>query len=488
MPPTAQSPPRFVFGILFLLGLVGTGVFGYVQIWLPLRANLFYAETTCVVLDKRLAEQNGEGGKSYRPEIHIEYAVEGVKQRVRTYDATGDWSDARAAQQRTLEQFQVGGQYPCWFDPAKPDRAVLTRRFTWGCLIVLIPMLFMGIGAVGWMRKLPLAPPLKPVELSATERRMGCWLLGVFFGGFLAAAAVSAVLIFTFGGFGQPFWLLALMFFGPFLVFIGLLSLVATKFLARHRRTLPSPEKAATRKPDAVPADDLPPVAYPAEWPTVPTLDPTPPPGRWLRYRLMTNTRPGVLLAAMSGAALFWNGIVSVFLFQMIEGHRQGQPNWIMTVFLVPFVLFGLVLIGVVSKAAFQFATSLLVGRIGVEIADYSLRPGRAYAFLVEQSGTFRLGRVSLVLTCTESATYTAGTSTRTETKEVRKHEVAQAEAMPLEGLRGTLTVPGDAMHSFESDHNKITWTLRVKGRVGLLPYVSEYPVLVLPASEGVSS
>jgi hypothetical protein len=60
---------------------------------------------------------------------------------------------------------------------------------------------------------------------------------------------------------------------------------------------------------------------------------------------------------------------------------------------------------------------------------------------------------------------------------------------MPSDGLRGTLTVPPDAMHSFESPHNKITWTLRVKGRVGgVLPYQREYPVIVLPAPEGVSS
>ena len=53
----------------------------------------------------------------------------------------------------------------------------------------------------------------------------------------------------------------------------------------------------------------------------------------------------------------------------------------------------------------------------------------------------------------------------------------------------GSGAVPGQAMHSFAAAHNKIAWTLRLKGRVGgILPYESEYPVLVLPAEEGVSA
>ena len=485
MPRATPRMPGCFSLIFFLLGLVLTAVFGYFMIWLPLRANLFFTETTCVVLDKRLAEQDGEDGKTYRPEIHIEYVVNGVPQRTWTYDAAGVFTNEHAAHVRTLGQFQVGQRYPCWFDPGKPDRAVLTRRFSWWGLMVLIPVAFMVFGAIGLMSKRPPEPNPQSPGLSAGEKRLAWWMFGVFFGGFLVAAAVSASLMFAFAGVGKPFWLFALMFFGPFLVYVGLLVLIGVKFLGRIRRAMPSPEKAAVRMLDALPVDDSPTGAESSGWPTVPPLDPIPTPGRWLRYRLVSNTSPGCTLGILLGVALFWNGIVSVFLVQMIEGHRVGQPNWILTVFLIPFVLIGMVLIGVVLAAGLQLVTSLLVGAVRVEIADHSMRPGRTYEFVVEQSGRFRLGRVSLVLACTESATYTQGTDTRTETNDVSKEEVAQAEAMPREGLRGKLTVPKGAMHSFASDHNKITWTLRFKGRVGILPYESEYPVLVVPASEG---
>ena len=54
--------------------------------------------------------------------------------------------------------------------------------------------------------------------------------------------------------------------------------------------------------------------------------------------------------------ALFWNGIVSVFVFQAWKGWERGQPDWILTLFLVPFVLVGLVVIGAVGYLALALA------------------------------------------------------------------------------------------------------------------------------------
>ena len=48
--------------------------------------------------------------------------------------------------------------------------------------------------------------------------------------------------------------------------------------------------------------------------------------------------------------ALFWNGIVSVFLWQAVHSWRQGQPDGCLTAFLIPFVLVGLGLIYAVGR------------------------------------------------------------------------------------------------------------------------------------------
>ncbi|HOP98860.1 MAG TPA: DUF3592 domain-containing protein, partial [Verrucomicrobiota bacterium] len=46
------------------------------------------------------------------------------------------------------------------------------------------------------------------------------------------------------------------------------------------------------------------------------------------------------------GVALFWNGIVSVFLTQVVQSWRRGDPEWFLTLFMVPFVVVGLGFIG----------------------------------------------------------------------------------------------------------------------------------------------
>jgi hypothetical protein len=84
---SGNKPPTWMwFGFLFL-GLL-TGQFGYVMIWRPLRVNLFYVETTCIVLDKKLESVDSlspEVGTTERPLIKIEYEAGGRSRQTWTY-------------------------------------------------------------------------------------------------------------------------------------------------------------------------------------------------------------------------------------------------------------------------------------------------------------------------------------------------------------------------------------------------------------------
>jgi hypothetical protein len=82
-------------------------LFGYVMIWRPLRANLFFVETTCVVLDKKLETPVG-GGIATRPLIHIEYDAGGRIRQAWTYDTTGIYDDLRDSNVATLARFTKG--------------------------------------------------------------------------------------------------------------------------------------------------------------------------------------------------------------------------------------------------------------------------------------------------------------------------------------------------------------------------------------------
>jgi hypothetical protein len=44
--------------------------------------------------------------------------------------------------------------------------------------------------------------------------------------------------------------------------------------------------------------------------------------------------------------AVIWNGIVSIFVYQAIDGWQSGRGSWFMTLFMVLFVLIGLGAIG----------------------------------------------------------------------------------------------------------------------------------------------
>jgi hypothetical protein len=181
-------------------------------------------------------------------------------------------------------------------------------------------------------------------------------------------------------------------------------------------------------------------------------------------------------------AALFWNGIVSVFVWQIVAAFRRGNPEWLMTVFMIPFVIIGLVLVFAAVAAAGVWVVSLLVGKVTVEVDDHPLAPGGRYQGHVAQRGPFRLTRVGVELACEEAATYQSGTTESTDKKVVAKHPAELPEPLPAAPLDFILDVPADAMHSFEAAKNEINWTVTVWGRVlGVLPYQRAFEVVVRP-------
>ncbi len=50
-------------------------------------------------------------------------------------------------------------------------------------------------------------------------------------------------------------------------------------------------------------------------------------------------------LAGLAGATVLWNGIVGLFLWELIGPWQAGHPDWFLALFLTPFVLIGLLLL-----------------------------------------------------------------------------------------------------------------------------------------------
>jgi hypothetical protein len=179
-------------------------------------------------------------------------------------------------------------------------------------------------------------------------------------------------------------------------------------------------------------------------------------------------------------AAVFWNGIVGVFASQAWEDWNRGQPDRLLMLFLVPFVLVGVALFGGIFHALLALANP----RPKLIVSSRTPRLGEALELQWRFTGrTDRLDRVRIALKGKEQATYRVGTDTRTATEDFFDRVLVDAPAPACSaGGHARVTVPEGSMHSFQSGHNKILWELELRGEIRRWPDVSEtYPLVVLP-------
>jgi hypothetical protein len=398
------------FAAFLVMGLAFFALLANVLMWPEWRVNNQFVEHRCRVLQKRLAESGGSE-ETYRPEFLVDYAVNGRNYQTWTYDITQAYSGDRAAQRVLLDQFDVGRQYPCWYDPRDPQTVVLKRGYTWfSWIMLMLPLTFVIIGGGGLIYQ----------ALNwgtSTERRLD-----------LARRVVRMELF----------------------------------------------------EPGADLADDFPTVPREANL--------TNSPGTRLAYRLPIAVSPGWALLAIIVACLFWNGMVSIFVTIAVKGHLAGEPDWFLSLFLVPFVLIGF---GLIYFTVRQLLITSGVGPTLVEISDHPLVPGGEYEVVLSQSGRLSMNSLVVALCCQEQATYQQGTNSRTETSTVYEQQVITREGFEIhQGIpfeaRATLTIPSGAMHSFKSAHNSILWKLVVRGDVAGWPdYEREFPLLVYPRAIG---
>ena len=83
----------------------------------------------------------------YQPDFQfMVQTADGRRYAARGYDALESASSDRAGQQAIVDQFSVGKTYPCWYDPARPAQAVLTRQFN--RVLFIIPGIFFFVGGM----------------------------------------------------------------------------------------------------------------------------------------------------------------------------------------------------------------------------------------------------------------------------------------------------------------------------------------------------
>jgi len=200
-------------------------------------------------------------------------------------------------------------------------------------------------------------------------------------------------------------------------------------------------------------------------------LPEAPPPGELL---LEAEISPLGKLGCLTGLALFWNGIVGVFVWQLWR-----EPDWVVGCFLVPFVLVGLVLLVGIPYQLLALANP----RPCLRLDDGRLAPGRATTLHWSFAGAAgRLRSLAIRLEGREQVRYRSGDSSSTRREVVaRLPLVEQTQRGLLEQGSVRFEVPADAMHSFSGRRSSLDWVLVVHGAMARWPDVQdEFGVVVL--------
>jgi hypothetical protein len=192
-------------------------------------------------------------------------------------------------------------------------------------------------------------------------------------------------------------------------------------------------------------------------------------------------TTPLGMFFGLVFVALFWNGIVSVFVWQMAAGWKRGQPDGCLTAFLVPFVLIGLGLIFAVGRQLLV----LFNPRLSITLTPGAIAPGQT-AFVQWRLGSGGRGvsRVLITFEGREEARYRRGTNTYTDRETFFTLPVVDCtQGYEIsEGGSASFTLPAGVVPSFRSTHNKIVWTLKAQCELPRWPDTAEeYEVVVQP-------
>ncbi len=142
------------FAALVLLGCGGLAVLFAAWVVPEWRANHQFARGVCTVLRTQVGEKQGDDGTLYRPEVQIEYEIDGVTYRVSTYDIHtvrgGGYGTERDDAEAMRRRFNEGDEYVVYYDPSDPYVAVVIWGSSWRVwLSMIVPVSLVLIGGGG---------------------------------------------------------------------------------------------------------------------------------------------------------------------------------------------------------------------------------------------------------------------------------------------------------------------------------------------------
>jgi hypothetical protein len=195
--------------------------------------------------------------------------------------------------------------------------------------------------------------------------------------------------------------------------------------------------------------------------------------GKWERMRL----RPGGQMLGTVFVALFWNGIISIFIRADIRLYQEGSLFMaiFLSLFLTPFVVIGLLFIfGAIQQFILLFGPAY-----EIQLEQAELRPGESTRLRWRRSG----GRgtvqdFKLLLVGSEEVWSDGGTRSKRprQRKSVFHEEVLSETSISLATAQGQaeLKIPAGAVPSLVAAGCSIRWRICLRAKVAGLPPIRD--------------
>ncbi len=185
------------------------------------------------------------------------------------------------------------------------------------------------------------------------------------------------------------------------------------------------------------------------------------------------------LFAALFVCA-FWNGIVSVFVGIAWTAWKKGQPETFLMIFLIPFVLIGILfLLNVPYRLLMVF-----LARYELRLTPGTLKPGGTATLTWKRLGGFgQPNSIALRLSGAESATTQNGKNSSTATSLFHDELLAELSLNSISANRPiAIRLSENAAPSFKGSSNKLVWKLRMDITLPGFPKITdEYEIDVRP-------
>lgn len=185
--------------------------------------------------------------------------------------------------------------------------------------------------------------------------------------------------------------------------------------------------------------------------------------------------------------AVIWNGAVWIMLSRIIEGWRRGAPDGCLTLFVIPFLLVGLLLIwATVAPIVMLFNPPLKL-----TISRTTLRPGQSAILQWKMHGRAeRVRRLRVLLHAPNSGGILANSDTEddsetdpeldTETDWDTLTIVDTDQPMLIAEGTAEIMIPAEASSLFDEEDDKLVWMLKTYCEIPRWPdSVEEHTIIV---------